>query len=114
MKEFLKTLFPIFYSLIKSPIFCRHNMKYYDMKWYVDDENNFLYKKFNGRVVKNVLCHCQKCDVKYKKSLSVGDYGKWKRFDFNPTNNSYIEVELHEVGKETKSQKRDRLINEIL
>jgi hypothetical protein len=46
--------------------------------------------------------------------MMVGKYGKWENFKFTPTSNGVIEVEIYSYGSETKRQKRDRLINEIL
>jgi len=117
MKEFLKILFH--YNLIgylfKDPFFCRHRMRYFDMKFIVDDDSDFyLAQRFNGKVFKGTLCECQKCGVQKKKSMMVGKYGKWENHCFTPTSNGVIEVEIYQYGSETKRQKRDRLINEIL
>jgi hypothetical protein len=46
--------------------------------------------------------------------MMVGKYGKWENSKFTPTSNGIIEVEIFSSGSETKRQKRDRLINEIL
>jgi hypothetical protein len=95
-------------------LFCRHQMRGWDMKWFVEDETSYFYDRFNGKVWKDVFCQCQKCGVKYKKSLLVGKFGKWERSNFTPTNNSYIEVEIIESGKESKRQKRDRILRDLL
>jgi hypothetical protein len=117
MKEFINLFFSyrIIGSLLKDPIFCRHRMKYWDMKWFVDsDHSDPNYRRFNGKVWKNTFCECQKCGVQKRKSMKVGDWGKWKNHSFTPTSNGIIEVEIYPYGPETKRQKRDRLINEIL
>jgi hypothetical protein len=117
MKDFLNILFPyrLIGSLFKDPFFCRHRMKYFDMKFIVDDDADFyLTQRFNGKVFKGTLCQCQKCGVQKKKSMMVGKYGKWENHSFTPTSNGVIEVEIYQYGSETKRQKRDRLINEIL
>ena len=134
MKEIISLFFPTYRaitSLLKDPIFCRHEMKYWDMKWIVDEDvdkektkvfysphgYSFLradYRRFNGKVWENIFCECQKCGVQKKKSMMVGKFGKWENFNFTPTSSGVIDVEIYEVGKETKKQKRDRLINEIL
>ena len=116
MKEFLKISFHynLIGSLFKDPFFCRHRMKYFDMKWIVDDELDFYHRRFDGKVFKSILCECQKCGVQKRKSMMVGKYGKWENFRFTPTSNGVIEVEIFSYGSETKRQKRDRLINEIL
>ena len=46
MKEIISLFFPAYRaiaSLLKDPIFCRHEMKYWDMKWIVDYEPGFFY-----------------------------------------------------------------------
>ncbi len=117
MKEILKHLLPysLIESLIGNPIFCRHRMKFFDMKWIVDeDADKDYHRRFNGKVFKSAFCECQKCGVQKRKSMMVGKFGKWENFKFTPTSSGVIDVEIYEVGKETKKQKRDRLINEIL
>jgi hypothetical protein len=46
--------------------------------------------------------------------MMAGKWGKWENFGFVPTSSGVIDVEIYDAGKETKKQKRDRLINEIL
>jgi hypothetical protein len=91
-------------------------MKYWDMEWLVDTDNHSdpNYRRFNGKVWKNTFCECQKCGVQKRKSMKVGEWGKWKNHSFTPTSNGIIEVEIFSSGSETKRQKRNRLINEIL
>lgn len=117
MKEILKHLLPysLIESLIGNPIFCRHRMKFFDMKWIVDEDfDKGYHRRFDGKVWENIFCECQKCGVQKKKSMMAGKFGKWENFKFTPTSNGVIEVEIYDVGKETKRQKRDRLISEIL
>lgn len=116
MKDFLNILFPyrLIGSLFKDPFFCRHRMKYFDMKWSVDDSAGSYHRRFDGKIWKGIFCECQKCGVQKKKSMMVGKYGKWENSKFTPTLNGIIEVEIFLSGSETKRQKRDRLINEIL
>ena len=95
-------------------LFCRHQMRSWDMKWFVEDEKSDFYHRFNGKIWQNIFCECQKCGVKYKKSLLVGKFGKWERSNFTPTSKSYIEVEIIESGKESKRQKRDRILRDLL
>ena len=118
MKEIISLFFPAYraiVSLLKDPIFCRHEMKYWDMKWIVDEDiDKDYHRRFNGKILKSAFCECQKCGVQKKKSMMVGKFGKWENFKFTPTSIGVIEVEIYDVGKETKRQKRDRLISEIL
>jgi hypothetical protein len=116
MKDFLNILFPyrLIGSLFKDPFFCRHRMKYFDMKWSVDDSAGLYHRRFDGKVWKKTFCECQKCGVQKRKSMMVGKYGKWENHRFTPTSDGVIEVEIFSYGTETKRQKRDRLINEIL
>ena len=116
MKNILNLFFPyrLIGSLFKDPFFCRHRMKYFDMKWSVDDSAGLYHRRFDGKVWKKTFCECQKCGVQKRKSMMVGKYGKWENHRFTPTSDGVIEVEIFSYGTETKRQKRDRLINEIL
>ena len=117
MKEIISLFFPAYraiVSLLKDPIFCRHEMKYWDMKWIVDYEPGFFHRRFDGKVWENIFCECQKCGAQKKKSMMAGKFGKWENYRFTPTSSSVIEVEVAPYDKETKRQKRDRLISEIL
>jgi hypothetical protein len=89
-------------------------MRYFDMKWSVDDSAGSYHRRFDGKIWKGIFCECQKCGVQKKKSMKVGKWGKWENYRFTPTSNGIIEVEIYTYGTETKRQKRDRLINEIL
>lgn len=99
-----------------KPLFCRHEMKFWDMKWFVDtdDHSDPNYRRFNGKIWKNTFCECKKCGVQKRKSMKVGEWGKWKNYYFEPTDDGIIEVEILQYGAETKKQKRDRLINDFL
>ena len=89
-------------------------MKFWDMMLFVEDGKSHLYDRFNGVIWKDIFCECQKCGVKYKKYLLVGKFGNWERSNFTPTNKSYIKVEIIESGKESKQQKRDRILRDLL
>jgi len=113
----LSILFPVsvFTNLISElkPYFCKHSMRYWDMKWYVEDESSHFYEKFNGKVWPDSFCQCQKCGVKYRKIYLPKKWGEWKRSDFTTSKTKTIEVEIFEFGKESKSQKRERLLNKL-
>ncbi len=119
MKNILYILFPIvpvfekLKSLLKS-YFCRHQMRYWDMKWRVEDKTSHIYEKFDGKVWPDSFCQCQKCGVKYKKIYLPKRWGEWKKSDFTPNKTNIIEVEIFEFGKISKSQKRDKLISDLL
>lgn len=101
-------------SIIKSPFFCRHRMIFYDMKWVVDPESKRFYEMFNGKIWRDSFCECQKCGVK-KRMIRLPDrWGEWKNYYFETPKNGYVEVEIFEMGTETKSQRRDRKINNLL
>jgi hypothetical protein len=90
-------------------------MKFFDMKWIVDEDvDKDYHRRFNGKIFKSTFCECQKCGVQKKKSMMAGKFGKWENYRFTPTSSSVIEVEVAPYDKETKRQKRDRLISEIL
>lgn len=97
-------------------LLCRHEMIYFDMVWIVDtdDKSDPNYKRFNGKVWKDSFCECQKCGAQKRKSRKVGEWGKWLNCEFKPNKDLEVEVEILPYRGETKKQKRDRLINEIL
>jgi hypothetical protein len=89
-------------------------MRYWDMKWRVEDKTSHIYEKFDGKVWPDSFCQCQKCGVKYKKIYLPKRWGEWKKSDFTPNKTNIIEVEIFEFGKISKSQKRDKLISDLL
>jgi hypothetical protein len=111
---------PIFKKLKEKlkPHLCRHQMRYWDMKWVVEDEKSHVYERFNGKVWPDSFCECQKCGVKYKKIYLPKRWGEWKKSDFTSNKTGVIEVEIFEFGTATagfaKRQKRDELLNNIL
>lgn len=98
-----------------KPLFCRHEMKFWDMKWFVDtdDHSDPNYRRFNGKIWKNTFCECKKCGVQKRKSMKVGEWGKWINCDFKLNKDLEVEVEILPYGGETKQQKRDRILNEL-
>ncbi len=112
---FIFPIITIFEKLIIDlrPYFCRHQMRYWDMKWIVTDRKSHIYK-FDGKVWSDSFCQCQKCGVKYYKVYKVKLWGEWEKSDFTPTKTNVIEVEIFEFGKMSKSQKRDKLLSELL
>jgi hypothetical protein len=98
-----------------KPLVCRHKMLYFDMVWFVDtdDKSDPNYKRFNGKVWNNSFCECQKCGVQKRKSMKVGEWGKWINCDFKLNKDLEVEVEILPYGGETKQQKRDRILNEL-
>jgi hypothetical protein len=118
LKNLFKILLPIdsISSILKSPYFCRHEMAYYDMIWKVDDElSSHFYERFNNKIWKDTLCYCHKCGVKKKMSMKVGEWGKWRNDEFTiPKSGKTVTYEIYEIGRETRKQKRDRLISKLL
>ncbi len=100
-------------SIIKSPFLCRHRMIFYDMKWVVDPESRF-YDRCNGKIWKDTFCECQKCGVKKRMIMLPKRWGEWKNSYFETPKNGVVEVEIFEMGTETKRQKRDKTINNLL
>ncbi len=115
----LSILFPvhIFTNLYEQlrPYFCKHRMRYWDMKIIIDSNyvNDPIYQKFNNVVWADSFCQCQKCGVKFRRNY-LPKQKMWKKSDFTPNKTNVIEVEVFQYGQETKRQKRDRLINQIL
>lgn len=90
-------------------------MRYWDMKWYMSNPNSPHYDSFNGKIWKDAFCQCQKCGSKYRMNMMPKKWGEWKKSDFTPTKNTFIEVEIFEFGHaETKRERRDKIINQIL
>ena len=92
-------------------LLCGHEMVYFDMTWVVDDEN---IKGFDGKVWKETFCECQKCGVQKRKSMKLGEWGKWVNCTFETNEDGLVEVEVYKYGSETRKQKIDGLINEFL
>ena len=78
------------------------------------DKTSHIYERFDGKVWPDSFCQCQKCGVKYKKIYLPKRCGEWKKSDFTPTKGNLIEVEIFEFGKMSKSQKRDKILSELL
>ncbi len=114
----LSILFPvhIFQNLYEQirPSFCKHRMRYWDMKFIVDtdDVNDPTYQKFNGMIWSDSFCECQKCGVKMKRNY-LPKQKMWKKSNFTTNKTNIIEVEVFQYGQETKRQKRDRLLNKL-
>ena len=84
-------------ELFKTPLFCRHEMKFWDMKLIVEDESSHIYRKFNDAVFKDTFCQCVKCGVQKKRSMKVGDWGKWENTNFIPSNDDIILIKVSEI-----------------
>ncbi len=84
------------------------------MKFIVDCDNvnDPTYQKFNGMIWSNSFCQCQKCGVKLKRNY-LPKQNMWKKSNFTTNKTNIIEVEVFQYGKETKRQKRDRLLNKL-
>ncbi len=114
----LSILFPvnIFYNLYEQlrPYFCKHRMRYWDMKIIIDSNyvNDPIYQKFNNVVWTDSFCECQKCGVKFRRNY-LPKQKMWKKSNFTTNKTNIIEVEVFQYGQETKRQKRDRLLNKL-
>jgi hypothetical protein len=120
MKEYLKIVLNFFLpirlikKILENPVFCKHNITYYDMKLVVTDIDHHLYRKVNGYIFRGHLLHCKKCGIKKKKGTKVGEWGEWKSYDFEIPKSGIVEVEIIPFGSETKRQKRDRILRNLL
>ena len=94
------------YILDFKPLVCRHKMLYFDMVWFVDtdDKSDPNYKRFNGKVWKKSFCECQKCGVQKRKSMKVGEWGKWLNCEFKPNKDLEVEVEILPYRGETNNK----------
>jgi len=115
---YLRILFPvhIFTNLYEQlrPYFCKHKMRYWDMKLVVDSNyvNDPTFQKFNGMIWSDSFCECQKCGIKMKRNY-LPKQKMWKKSNFTTNKTNIIEVEVFQYGQETKRQKRDRLLNKL-
>lgn len=99
-------------SLLTRRYFCSHNYIYWKMRMVVDNKNSHL-NHLNGRQLVKWR-KCDKCGKKQELSMIPGNW-KWKTTYRNlPDSINVIDVEIRQLGEEAKSEKRDRLINQIL
>ena len=110
--SFINPLIVLYKGIME--LFCRHDMRFWDMKFYMDNPNSPHYTELNNKVWNRAFCECQKCGKKYRMSLAFGKFGDWERSDFETTNKSYILVDIYEPGYESIRQKRDKKINDII
>jgi hypothetical protein len=98
--------------LIKM-MFCDHVYQTWDMRF--DASESEKLKRLHGDTFKNAFRKCVKCD-KQAESLSMipGQFGWKKTYRGLPKDQTVIDVEIFGFGEETKRQKRDRLIRDIL
>ena len=95
-------------------MFCDHVYQTWDMR--LDASDSEKMKRFHGDTFKNAFRKCVKCD-KQAEALSMipGQFGWKKTYRELPEDQTVIDVEIFGFGEsETKRQKRDRLIGDIL
>jgi|688.fasta_scaffold237500_3 hypothetical protein len=95
-------------------LFCDHVYQTWDMRFDASDSEKM--KRFHGDTFKNAFRKCVKCD-KQAEALSMipGQFGWKKTYRELPEDQTVIDVEIFGFGEEeTKRQKRDRLIGDIL
>jgi len=94
-------------------MFCDHVYQTWDMRF--DASESEKLKRLHGDTFKNAFRKCVKCD-KQAEALSMipGQFGWKKTYRDLPENQTIIDVEIFGFGEETKRQKRDRLIRDIL
>jgi len=92
---------------------CDHVYQTWDMRF--DASESEKLKRLHGDTFKNAFRKCVKCD-KQAEALSMipGQFGWKKTYRDLPENQTIIDVEIFGFGEETKRQKRDRLIRDIL
>ena len=98
--------------LVKIMI-CDHVYQTWDMRF--DASESEKLKRFHGDTFKDAFRKCVKCD-KQAEALSMipGQFGWKKTYRDLPKNQTIIDVEVFGFGEETKREKRDRLIRDIL
>ena len=94
-------------------MFCDHVYQTGDMRF--DASESEKLKRLHGDTFKNAFRKCVKCD-KQAEALSMipGQFGWKKTYRDLPKNQTIIDVEVFGFGEETKREKRDRLIRDIL
>lgn len=99
-------------TLIKT-MFCDHVYQTWDMRF--DASESEKLKRFHGHTFKDAFRKCVKCD-KGAEALSMipGQFGWKKTYRDLPKDKTVIEVEVMGFDEETKTMRRDRIINKIL
>ena len=94
-------------------MFCDHVYQTWDMRF--DASESEKLKRLHGDTFKDAFRKCVKCD-KQAEALSMipGQFGWKKTYRDLPKNQTIIDVEVFGFGEETKREKRDRLIRDIL
>ena len=92
---------------------CDHVYQTWDMRF--DASESEKLKRLHGDTFKNAFRKCVKCD-KQAEALSMipGQFGWKKTYRDLPEDQTIIDVEVFGFGEETKREKRDRLIRDIL
>lgn len=92
---------------------CDHVYQTWDMRF--DASESEKLKRFHGDTFKDAFRKCVKCD-KQAEALSMipGQFGWKKTYRDLPENQTIIDVKVFGFGEETKREKRDRLIRDIL
>ena len=92
---------------------CDHVYQTWDMRF--DASESEKLKRLHGDTFKNAFRKCVKCD-KQAEALSMipGQFGWKKTYRNLPEDQTIIDVEVFGFGEETKREKRDRLIRDIL
>jgi len=99
-------------SLVKI-LFCDHVYQTWDMRIDAGDSQDL--KRFHGEVFKDAFRKCVKCEKRAEAlSMIPGEYGWKKTYRELPKNQMMIDVEVIGFNEETKSMKRDKIINSIL
>ena len=105
-----------FYQMVKNDfvpflkkLFCDHVYQTWDMRMVCEND-----KRFDGNIIKDRYRKCVKCGRCQELKMIPRDF-KWvKSYQHLPSNKNIIDVEIILYGQETKRQKRDRIIRDIL
>lgn len=91
-------------------LFCIHKWSYWDGVYKIDSSMS-RFRHLNNRLVPNKFRKCDKCGKTQKRN----NYKKWTTKEINLKSNP-VELHLRFLGsqKETKSEKRDRILKDIL
>lgn len=94
-------------------LFCNHNWLFWHTRFIVNNPKSHI-KHLNGKIQYNQFRQCERCGKKQKWKQKF-EGSKWIRtYRKLDINNRTIDMVLKILGEETKADKRDRLIDQIL
>ena len=100
------------HNLFKE-IICKHNWVYWHTRYRIVDKKSHI-SYLDGKINYNQIRECSKCNKQQTLKLGFRNPGWYTSYRELDINKPIIDMYLKVAGSETKSEKRDRLINKIL